>query len=149
MRHDEPLDQPVNDGDAAPALLEIDALIDGEPVDRQALRTALDDPAARDYLVEALLLRQISRDMGPARFAIPGTPRAAIVRRLRWMAAGLIVAVSAGAGYAYGKGSRVDDASAGYLEVVLDNRPAPPAPEPTRTIRFEPGVNWTAGNRSR
>ena len=43
MKHDEP----VNDTDAAPALLQIDALLDGEPVDRQALRAALDDAAAR------------------------------------------------------------------------------------------------------
>jgi hypothetical protein len=147
---DEPIDRPVDDVGAPAPLLEIDALLDGEPVDREALRSALDVPEARDYLVDALLLRQISRDMGPARFAIPGTPRAAIVRRLRWVAAGLIVAVSAGAGYAYGKESRVDDAAAGSFEVVFENnRPAPPAPEPTRTIRFEPGVNWTAGNRSR
>ena len=138
----------MNQGEEAPPLWQVDALLDGEPVDRRALRSALDDAAARDYLVDALLLRRMSRDMGPMRFSIPGTPRAAIVRRLRWAAAGLIVAVSAGAGYAYGKGSRVE-ASPGYFEVVLDNRPAPPAPEPTRTIRFEPGVNWTAGDRSR
>src|SRR5262245_58089019 len=115
MTHDEPL---MNDGESAPDLLEIDALLDGEPVDRQALRSALDDAAARDYLVEALLLRQMSRDMGPMRFAIPGSPRGAIVRRLRWAAACLIVAVSAGAGYAYGKGSRTVDAANGYVEVV-------------------------------
>lgn len=144
MKHDEP----VNDTDVAPALLQIDALLDGEPVDRQALRAALDDAAARAYLVDALVLRQLSRDMGPARFVIPGTPHAASARRLRWIAAGLIVAVSAGAGYAYGKGSRSDDRSTGYLEVVVADPPAPPAPEPTRTIRFEPGVNWTAANRS-
>jgi hypothetical protein len=148
MKHDESMDAPVNEPDAAPALLEIDALLDGEPVDRHALRSALDDVAARDYLVEALLLRQLSRDMGPMRFAIPGTPRGAIVGRLRWVAAALIVAVSASAGYAYGKGARGADPSNGYFEVVFDHRTAPPAPEPTRTIRFEPGVNWTAGNRS-
>ena len=148
MRND-PLDRPVNDDDAAPQFVDIDAFLDGEPVDRRTLRSALEDPAACDYLIEALFLRQITRDMGPARFAIPGTPRAAIVRRLRWVAAGLMVAVSAGAGYAYGKGSGIDDRASGHIEVVLDTRPAPAAPEPTRTIRFEPGVNWSAGERSR
>ena len=147
MRND-PLDRPANDDDAAPQFVDIDAFLDGEPVDRRGLRSALEDPAARDYLIEALFLRQITRDMGPARFTIPGTPRGAIVRRLRWVAAALIVAVSAGAGYAYGKGSRGTDPSNGYFEVVFDHRAAPPAPEPTRTIRFEPGVNWTAGDRS-
>ena len=129
----------MNEPDAAPALLEIDALLDGEPVDRYALRSALDDAAARDYLVEALLLRQMSRDMGPMRFAIPGTPRGAIIRRMRWVAAALIVAVSAGAGYAYGKGARSVDASNGYFEVVFDHRPAPPAPEPTRNDSLRAG----------
>jgi len=50
---------------------EIDALLDGEPVDKQALRAALDDPGARDYLVETLQLRQITRDMEPSRFVMP------------------------------------------------------------------------------
>ena len=144
MKADEPT---MNERDGATPLWEIDALLDGEPVERQALRSALDDDAARDYLVDALLLRQVARDMGPMKFAIPGTPRGAIVRRLRWAAAALIVAVSAGAGYAYGKESRADTANA-YVEVAVDSRPAVAAPSPTKTIRFEPGVNWTAGDRS-
>jgi|RhiMetdeSRZDD1v2_1073273.scaffolds.fasta_scaffold613253_3 hypothetical protein len=144
MNHDERIN---DESGVRPEHLDIDALLDGEPVERQALRAALEHPDARDYLVDALMLRQMTREMGPAQFAIPGTPRSAIVRRMRWLAAGLIVAVSAGAGYAYGKGSR-NETSPGRLEVVIDNRPAVHAPEPTRTIRFEPGVNWTE-NRSR
>jgi hypothetical protein len=147
MTHDESKDRPVDDGEAAAGLLEIDALLDGEPVDRQALRLALDDDGARDYLVDALLLRRYARDMGPMKFVTPGTPRGAVIRRLRWVAAASIVAVSAGAGYAYGKGARSDDGANGNFEVVFDTRPAPAAPEPTRTIRFEPGVNWTAGKQ--
>ena len=49
--------------------LEIDALLDGEAVDCTP-RAALDDPAARDYLVEALILRQIAHEMEPSRFVI-------------------------------------------------------------------------------
>lgn len=148
MTHDDPVDRRADGDEAANTLHEIDALLDGEPVDGQALRAALDDQEARDYLVDALLLRRCAREMGPMTFAIPGAPRGGIVRRLRWVAAALIVAVSAGAGYAYGKGSDVDDASSGYVEVMIDNRQPPPAPEPTRTIRFEPGVNWNAADRS-
>ena len=144
MNHDERMHDA---SDLRSEHLDIDALLDGEPVERDALRVALEHADAREYLIEALMLRQITREMGPAQFAIPGSPRGAIVRRMRWLAASLIVAVSAGAGYAYGKGAR-NDAAPGQLEVVIDNRAAVPAPEPTRTIRFEPGINWTE-NRSR
>ena len=130
-----------------PAHFEIDALLDGELVDKDALRQALEQPEARDYLVDALLLRQMAREMEPARFAIPGTPRSPFVRGLRWLAAGVVLAVSAGAGYAYGQGSRIDTPP-GVVEVTLENQSAPPAPEPTRSIRFEPGVNWESGSRS-
>ena len=127
-----------------PEHFEIDALLDGELVDKDALRQALEQADARDYLIDALLLRQMTREMEPARFAIPGTPRSPFVRGMRWLAAGVILAVSAGAGYAYGQGSRIDPAP-GVVEVTFENLPAPPAPEPTRSIRFEPGVNWESG----
>jgi len=145
MNRDE---QITGDHDAPPEHLAVDALLDGEPVDCDALRSALEHAEARDYLIEALMLRQMTRDMGPAHFSIPGTPRSPLVRRMRWLAAGLIVAVSAGAGYAFGKNSGTGATPPSFLEVVLESRPAPAAPEPTRTIRFEPGVNWTAGDRS-
>ena len=145
MNHDERIN---DESGVRPEHLDIDALLDGEPVERQALRAALEHPDARDYLVDALMLRQMTREMGPAQFAIPGTPRSAIVRRMRWLAAGLIVAVSAGAGYAYGKGTQVDAPSPGSIEVVLDSAAPPAPPEPTRSIRFEPGVNWTSDRRS-
>ena len=141
MNRDEPMHE---DDNTRPEHLAVDALLDGELVDRDALRSALEDGDARDYLIDALMLRQMTRDMGPAQFSIPGTSRSPIGRRLRWLAAGLIVAMSAGAGYAYGKGARPDAAPSGLLEVVIDDRPATSAPEPTRTIRFEPGINWTA-----
>lgn len=142
-------DERMNEGaNARPEHLAVDALLDGEPVDRDALRSALEQGDARDYLIDALMLRQITRDMGPAQFSIPGTPRSPIVRRMRWLAAAVIVAVSAGAGYAFGKNAGTDAAPRGFLEVVLDDRPVPAAPEPTRTIRFEPGVNWTSSDRS-
>lgn len=127
---------------------EIDALVDGESVDTQALRSALDDAAARDYLVEALRLRQLTREMGPARFAIAATPQSRLARGVRWLAAGVILAVSAGAGYVYGQASHGPTVAPAAVEVVVGSAPAPPAPEPTRFIRFEPGVNWTSERRS-
>ena len=133
-----------------PTHLEIDALLDGELVDKDTLRLALEQADARDYLVDALLLRQLTREMEPARFAIPGTPRSPFVRRMRWLAAGVVLAVSAGAGYVYGhgQGARIESAP-GFVEIRLDSQGAsPPAPEPTRSIRFEPGVNWDSGSRS-
>jgi hypothetical protein len=142
-------DEHVTDSnDLPPGHLEIDALVDGELVDRHALRSALNDEAARDYLVETLILRQLARDMEPTRFAIPGAPRGRLLRGTRWLAASVILVVGASVGYVYGHGSRARAVSPGLVEVVLDNRPAPPAPEPTRLIRFEPGVNWTSGTRS-
>jgi hypothetical protein len=138
---------PFEPADVESAHSEIDALLDGELVDKDALRLALDQADARDYLVDALLLRQMTRELEPARFAIPGTPRSPFARGMRWLAAGVVLAVSAGAGYAYGQGSRIDTPP-GLVEVTFDNNPAPPAPEPTRSIRFEPGVNWESGRRS-
>jgi hypothetical protein len=135
-------------GEPMSPLFAIDALLDGEPVDQQALRLALDDVDARDYLVEALLLRGLTREMGPPRFAVPGIPVSPFVRRMRWLAAGLILAVTGGTGYFYGQHSGVEAAPLGVVEVAFDTLPAPPAPEPTRSIRFEAGVNWTTDSRS-
>jgi hypothetical protein len=131
------------------AYLEIDALLDGEPVDKHVLRSALEDSAARDYLVDALLLRQLTRDMEPTHFVAPATPRGPLVRGVRWLAAGLILVVGTGIGYVQGQRSNPPLTSPGAVEVVLENRPAPPPPAPTRLIRFEPGVNWTTDTRSR
>jgi hypothetical protein len=137
------------DSDAPGALTgysEIDALLDGEAVDRKSLRSALDDSAARDYLLDALLLRQLTRDMGPARFAARATPRGSLAGGARWIAAGLILVIGASVGYVQGQRSERPLAARGSVEVVLDDMPRP-APEPTTRIRFEPGVNWTSDRR--
>ena len=142
-------DESVNDdGEPPTGGWEIDALVDGEIVDTQALRIALDDPAIRDYLVEVLRMRQLTREIGPARFSVAATPRRQLPRAARWLAAAVILAVGAGAGYVYGQTSRDGAVAAAAVEVVVGNPSAPAAPAPTRVIRFEPGVNWTSGNRS-
>lgn len=145
MTHDE---RPLERDTAVPrGLLDIDALLDGEAVDKDSLRFALDDVAARDYLIDALLLRQIAHDSGPAHFVASGTPRGPLARAARWMAASLLLAVGAGSGYAYGLHSQPRVVPATTADV--DGIATPPAPEPTQIIRFEPGVNWTRQNGSR
>ncbi len=134
-----------NDHDPAlnappPGRIEIDALLDGETVDKESLRLALDDSGARDYLIDALLLRQITRDTGPRHYVVPGVPRGPFARGMRWLAATLILATGAGGGYLYGQRSL--PAASSSFEVIVDTAP-PEAPEPTQVIRFEPGVNWT------
>ncbi len=126
-----------------PGRVEIDALLDGEAVDKESLRFALDDAGARDYLIDALLLRQLTHEMGPTRYVAPGTPRGPFARGIRWMAASLILAAGAGGGYVYGQRSLPAPTPSSF-EVTVDTDTAPPAPEPTQIIRFEPGVNWTS-----
>jgi hypothetical protein len=126
---------------------EIDALLDGEAVEKEALRRVLGDSAARDYLVEALLLRQLAREMEPRRFVVPARPRP-LARGARWLAAGVVLVLGTSAGYVYGQRAQGALMSPGSVEVILDDRPLPDAPEPTRIIRFEPGVNWTSESSS-
>jgi hypothetical protein len=123
-----------------PGRIEIDALLDGEAVDKEALRFALDDAGARDYLIDALLLRQITRDSGPMHYVAPGIARGPFARGMRWLAATVILATGAGGGYLYGLRSL--PAASSSFEVAVETAP-PVAPEPTQVIRFEPGVNWT------
>jgi hypothetical protein len=129
---------------------EIDALLDGEAVERDALRRALDADAARDYLVDALLLRQLTRDIGPSHFVAPARRRP-LLHAAQWLAAGMVLVLGTSAGYVYGQRTQGAVISRGSVQVVLDERAAPDAPQPTRIIRFEPGVNWTsdAGHSAR
>jgi hypothetical protein len=140
-------DRPDDANDAVARQQTIDAFLDGEVVDAHALRGVLDEPSARDYLIDALRLRQLTRELEPERFAGPGTTARPLVRRIRWLAAGVLLAISAGAGYAYGQGGRTDAPES--VVIAIDGRAAPPPPAPTRHIRFEPGVNWTSETRSR
>ena len=143
MTHDD-LEPPFDS--VPPGRGDIDALLDGEPVDKEALRSALADADARDYLLDALLLRQLTRDMGPAHFVAPGRPRGVTARRVRWLAAAAVLTTGTLGGYVYGQ--RSQPAPDQSLEVAIDTRVAPVAPEPTRVIRFEPGVNWSRTNGS-
>jgi hypothetical protein len=136
MSHDE-LPRPH---DAPSAFLEVDALLDGECVDKEALRVALGEAAARDYLIDALLLRQLTHVLGPRTYVAPAVAPSPLSRGLRWLAATLVVAAGVGGGYLYGQLS-AEPRQSSSVEVAVDTSPV--APTPTRTIRFEPGVNWT------
>jgi hypothetical protein len=137
---------PDDHGDVPPPEYgEIDALLDGEAVDTVALRAMLDDPAACDYLVDALVLRRLAADMEPRHFVVRGR-RGALTRVAQWVAAAAMLIGGVGAGYLYGHRTTSAPSSPGSIEVMVDT--TPPAPAPTRSIRFEPGVNWTSQTRS-
>jgi hypothetical protein len=116
------------------------ALADGEPVDVNALRLALGDPAVRDYLVDLLALRQAVRGLN-GQSPLRWRDRRAVSRRIGWLSAAAVV-VSLSAGYLAGQRS-VQAAPAPTMETVVHLPGAPAAPEPTRVISLRPGVNWT------
>lgn len=140
MNHDEPEPQ---FNPTPPGRAEVDALLDGESVDKEQLRSALNDAGARDYLIDALLLRQLTREIGPSHFMAPGTPRGPLARGVRWIAACAILAAGAGGGYVYGQRTLPQATPASSFEVFVDTAPMLGAPQPTQVFRFEPGVNWT------
>ena len=128
----------------------IDALLDGERVDPVELRNALAAAEGREYLVDALALRELVADTSPAaRLAVP--PVRSWSRRIQWPAAAAILLVSLVAGFAAGyrsAGSAVPPAGASRdVSGDVAKIQAPPlrAPVPTRVIRLEPGVDWTEG----
>jgi hypothetical protein len=126
----------------------IDALLDGEPVDKHALRHVLNDSQAREYFVDALVLRQLTHDMGPSGFVASATRRGPLARRMRWLAAAAVAMTSAAGGYVYGQRAPEPDGSATAVEITLENTP-PAAPAPTRVIRLEAGVNWSTKDGGR
>jgi len=108
------------------------ALWDGEAVDPDALAGALADPAARAALVDFARLRaDVRSDAEP----FPASLSALRRENSRW----LNTRVPVGAVAAL----LLLMLFAGWLlpRPPLAQSPAGP-PEPTRTIRFEPGVDW-------
>ena len=115
----------------------IGAFIDGERVDTEALRAALATDEGRAYLVEVAAMRELVAMPAAATFPPEGrssggrNSAGAWSPKLLAAAAGLVLIVGAG-GFALG---------------TLSN-PAPTvstssrAPEPTKVLKLEPGVNW-------
>jgi hypothetical protein len=130
-------------GASAPALLiTIDDLLDGEAIERERLRVALADADARDYFVDALVIRQAARELAPpVPLASTKRPRAPWTR---WLAAAVVLATvgAAGVGGGYTWARRTIDVPA-PVETVMDVSPRTIAPAPTKVIHLQPGVNWT------
>ena len=133
-------DTPVDDH----AYLVVAALADGEPVDPNALKLALERPAVRDYLVDVIALRQA---VGAANelSAVRWRERRSFRSRAGWASVAAAAVISLTAGYVAGQRT-VQAAPLVESVVHLDSAPAP---KPTRVITLTPGVNWTetAGER--
>ena len=132
----------------------LDAFVDGERVDPQALKRALSDPDGRDYLIDILALREGIRDgisddvalqaIGPVRST------SEFRSRFRWLSAAAVIAVSLLGGYVLGQQTGRPATTTSASAITSVERPnvavAPvatvPAPAPTHVIRLEPGVDW-------
>ncbi|HWB29896.1 MAG TPA: hypothetical protein VG736_05280 [Vicinamibacterales bacterium] len=127
---------------ASALLVTIDGLLDGEAIERERLRAALADAEAREYFVDALLIRQAARELTPpVPVASTKRPHAPWTR---WLAAAVVVATvgAAGVGGGYTWAHHTIDVPA-PVETVMDVSPRPIAPAPTKVIHLQPGVNWT------
>jgi hypothetical protein len=112
----------------------IGAFFDGERVDADALRAALAVEEGRAYLVELAAMREIvamppvtAAATAPGRNSVPGRVWSA---KYVFAAAALIVIVGAG-GFALGSS-----------KASTQTTKASSAPEPTKILKLEPGVNW-------
>jgi hypothetical protein len=119
------------------------ALADGERVEPSDLRSALADPAARDYLVDLIALRH-------AVGAMPSVPltvvqeRHRLRSRARWLTAVAAVFISLTTGYFAGQRTAARAIAAPTIETAIDlGSSASVAPKPTQVVSLRPGVNWT------
>jgi hypothetical protein len=126
--------------------LVIDAFVDGEPVDPQALKEALARADGRDYLVELLSIREAVRVTAPHRWSV--RERGRVRRGLPWLAAAAGVVLSLTMGYVAGQGAADPRETESGLEVMLDSA-VPALPAATRVISLRPGVNWTESTEGR
>lgn len=122
--------------------LVLGALADGERVDPGELRAALEDPAARNYLVDVISIRQAVGTLPP-----PSTVfrerRGLSVRARLWTAAA-VVAISVTTGYVSGHRAAAQAIAPPTFETAIDFGPSRVAvPAPTRVVSLRPGVNWT------
>lgn len=128
---------------AAPAMPDvmldvISTFLDGERVEPDDLKRALESPEGRDYIVDLLTLREA---IGAA---VPRKP-APVWTLLRGSAAAAILILALAGGYIAGHRVSVPPATGETSEEsqVFAVTSAPGAPEPTQVIKLEPGVNWS------
>jgi hypothetical protein len=124
----------------------LDAFVDGEAVDPDALKQALSDPAGRDYLVDAWLLRGLVQEEIAAEVTSPQTRVSGGLRQ--WLIAASVAGICLVGGYFAG---------ARYATVIVPRQAAPaappesvtapasqafPVPAATRVIRLDMDPNW-------
>ena len=130
----------------------IDAFIDGERVDANALKAALADTAGRDYFVDVWLMREAVVREGAADAAPPAAAPVPMPRRdlRRWATAAAIAFALIG-GYAVGSRTAGGvTAPVPPVQTPAITASAPPAtafpvPAPTRVIQLEFHPASTAG----
>ena len=124
----------------------IDAFVDGERVDVDALKTALSDAAGRDYLVDVWLMREAVQSEPSKEAIVVAPPVTAQPRRMSplWMAAAVATALIGGyaAGQTIGRNTVREVASPATSPVAVSPAPranegAFPMPMPTRVIQLE------------
>ena len=131
----------------------IDAFMDGERVNSDALRAALATDEGRGYLVELAAMREVvavpaAAAASPAIAASPtiatsstlatsvsGPGRSSSVSASLLLVAAALVAVVGTAGFALGT----------RQSARRDSAQAEAAPQPTRVLKLEAGVNWSEG----
>lgn len=125
------------------------AFADGERVNADALERALATPEGREYLIDLLALREVTVGQSGAASSL-GTPvKRRSWRYLRLAVAAAVLCVSTMAGYAVGSRSVRQTPRAAPVALspqFADSMPASVAPQPTRVIRLEPGVDWHERN---
>lgn len=124
------------------SLLVVEAFIDGESVDLDALKAALARPEGREHLVDLLALREAVWTMAPRGYA--PAERKPVKRGVRWLAVAAGVMLSVTTGYLVGHGAARQPAeSSGVEAIVRDDSVNAAPPQPTHVIPLRPGVNWT------
>jgi hypothetical protein len=118
--------------------LVVAALADGEPVDADALRTALNDAEVREYLIDLVALRQSVRTANELS-TVRWHERRSLGARAGWLSAAAAVVVGLTAGYLAGQRTAP---RAPIVETVVHLEGPPEAPQPTRVISLQPGINW-------
>jgi negative regulator of sigma E activity len=124
------------------SLLVVEAFIDGEAIDLEALKEALAQPEGREHLAELLALRDAVWTMAPRGYSPIERKRRPVERGIRWFAIAAGVLLSVATGYLAGQGTASRAAESSGVEAIMDLSVAPP-PQPTHVSPLRPGVNWT------
>jgi hypothetical protein len=119
------------------------AWVDGEPVSRTEVATALETPEGRDYVLDLMALRHMVAVTTPGLVAKPAPSPA---QRWKTFAAAAAVVLCAAGGFAAGRLLSPDTTPS---TEALDGRAVPisaavpqSAPAPTRVIQLDEGTSW-------